>query len=71
MPKRLTVPDDHVALVLSNQLANELNSVLMLERRRLAPRIARCKAVEADHSTISGIYDICGDVLLAILEAKE
>lgn len=63
MSKRLTIPDNSVALILSHQLAADLFSLCQALRK---PR----KAVE-DYLTIPSVQAIAGDVLLAILESKE
>lgn len=60
MARRVTVPEDHVALILPNQLADELMSILKEFRRN------RRKFHEPDP-----MVAVSGDVMLALLEAKE
>lgn len=73
---RVTVPEGHLALVLTKQLADELNSLAMRGRQAMLQRyrlyrsneepFQREKAIEAKL-----LADTWGDVLLAILEAQE
>lgn len=82
MTRRVTIPDDHVALILPNQLADEIMSLLTAYRTRLWSRIERQKRAALDASEHGdpikdldasdvGAHAICGDVMLAVLEAKE
>lgn len=63
MTRRVTIPDDHVALILPNQLADELMTTLRVVRnyglKRHLPEGQRA------------VNRICGDVMLTLLEAKE
>lgn len=74
MTRRITIPDNHVALILPVQLADELMSLCTFVRRYAAGPRSRIKdgapASEADGDKIRLSY-IAGDVLLALLEAKE
>lgn len=63
MKRRITIPEDHVAVVLPAQTADELMSLLRLIRQPhgrllfgLDPKPLRA---------------VAGDVMLALLEAKE
>lgn len=60
MTRRVTIPDDHVALILPNQLSDELMAILKEFRRN------RRKFREPD-----SMVAVSGDVMLALLEAKE
>lgn len=72
MPRRITVPDDHVAVILPNQLADELMSLLKLYRSELGRVIERARRAQREPDSLAiGQYGIAGDVMLAILEAKE
>jgi hypothetical protein len=64
MTRRITVPDDHVAIILSAQLADELMALMKVIRQR-------CRKLNADPEHQEGYKDVAGDVLLALLEAKE
>ena len=80
MPRRVTVPDGHIALVLPNQLGDELMSLLRYIRLMNGPaatRVARANALGESAALrpadpeLNQQRNIAGDVLLAILEAKE
>lgn len=83
MSKRLTILDDHVALVLSNQLADELMSLMQQLRKRnwrKSQRVlaynSQCEGHNLPTPTEAEIEAnaqsaIAGDIILAILEAKE
>lgn len=75
MTRRISIPDDHVALVISNQLADELMSLLRGRRqaRGITFALERARegcALDADMQPIAE-YKIAGDIMLALLEAKE
>lgn len=55
--RRISIPEDHVALILPAQLADELQS-LMSSIRRSSKAPLETKSV-------------AGDIILALLEAKE
>lgn len=63
MTRRVTIPDDHVALILSSQLADELMTALKMVRTY---GLKKHLAVE-QHP----VNQVCGHVMLALLEAKE
>lgn len=60
MTRRITIPEDQVALIIPAQLADELMSILREFRRQ------RRKFQEPD-----AMLAVAGDVMLALLEAKE
>lgn len=62
MTRRLTVPDGHLAILLSHDLAAELRSLCLSLRR------GRGKLKPDDRE---GAYDIAGDLLLALMEAEQ
>jgi hypothetical protein len=71
MPRRITVPDDHVAVILPSQLADEL-MLTLAAHRRLHLRLARKAGPEIGQHIMSiEQANVCGDVMLALLEAKE
>jgi hypothetical protein len=53
MPTRLTVPDEHIAIIMPQQLAEELFSLLAMIRRNRRLHVT------------PGIKGIAGDVILA------
>ena len=79
MSRRITVPDEHVALVLSNQLVDEMMTLAMTERAaHLARwRKGRAAAVALNTEPAEGaleaknLADLWGDFALQLLEAKE
>lgn len=60
MTRRISIPDDYVALILSAQLADELMAILKEFRRN------RRKFKEPDP-----MVAVSGDVMLSLLEARE
>lgn len=72
MPRRITVPDEHVAVILPNQLGDELMSLLKLYRSELGRVIERARRAQREPDSLAiGQYGIAGEVMLALLEAKE
>ena len=61
--RRITVPEDQIAVLLPRELAEDLQSLLIIVRRR-APRIAG-----KDAEPLS-VHKVAGDVLLALMEAE-
>lgn len=68
MTRRITIPEDHVAVILPNQLADELTALCNIIRRS-------GKTLRLDFSDNgdgkTGMKAIAGDVLLACLDARE
>lgn len=64
MPRRISVPDDHVAVILPTQLADDVMSLAKIVRQRRS-RIA------SDDAERGSLYEVAGAVMLALLEAKE
>lgn len=64
MSRRVTVPVDHVDVILPAQTADELMSLLRQLRRRASLNEEKAAELKAEAS-------VCGDVMLALLEAKE
>lgn len=72
MTRRVTIPDDHVALILPNQLSDELMSLLRAYRAEVGRVIVRAKRTNCELDSIAiAQHSIAGDVMLAILEARE
>lgn len=72
MPRRITVPDEHVAVILPNQLGDELMSLLKLYRSELGRVIERARRAQREPDSLAiGQYGTAGEVMLALLEAKE
>lgn len=70
--RRITVPEDHVALILPDQLADEMMSLAMASREEhlRGYRAQQVKKPEAAHEH-NQRAKILGDFVLALLEAKE
>lgn len=66
---RITVPEGHVALVLTSQRATELSDLCRLLRRELKHKVKKGGKYPAN-STEVGMYEIAGDIMLALLEAR-
>lgn len=83
MRRRITVPDNHVALVLPVQLADELMTLLLTVRQRnwlAAQRVLAFQTQSLGHNLPqpsetdcdkAAASKIAGDVMLALLEARE
>lgn len=61
MTRRITIPEDHVAVILPSQLADELMS--------MAKTIRSLRKVGGEDSY--PYRQVAGDLMLALLEAKE
>lgn len=62
MAKRFSCPNDHMAVIISKQLADEIMSLCKLVR--ISPRDV------AHESNRAACQKIAGDLILAIVEAK-
>jgi hypothetical protein len=69
MPRRITVPDDHVGLILPGKTADELMR-FMRTHRQTAQRIAS-RTKDETRDVAQAEANFAGDVMLALLEAKE
>lgn len=83
MTKRIAVPDNHIALVLSYQLADELMSLMQQVRKQNWRKSQRVLAFKSQHEghdlpePTPAEFDanmqssIAGDIILALIEAKD
>lgn len=64
MTRRITIPADHVGIILPATVADELMSLMRALRRRRSLNEETAHQLKLEAA-------ICGDVMLALLEAKE
>lgn len=85
MSRRITIPADHIALVLSSQLSDEVFNYVQARRRALGQKMHRIQqlAIKDGDSTLQkNIYSepyheakversVLNDFLLALVDARE
>jgi len=71
MPKRVTVPEGHIALILPDQLSEELMALARQQRQKAHRIMGRLGPEDQRHHDANVEANILGDIMLALLEAKE
>lgn len=69
--RRVTVPTGHTPIIVTDELARALLSLIQLHRRKLGMKMSKLSVLDERRGRIKAERDVLNDFLLALVDGME